>query len=129
MRELIRPKGEQIMVQSTPEPEDRDGNIPAFLAGLLIGSVVGAGTMLLLAPQSGNETRRQIQEKGIELRDQTTGMIEDAMGQVRSTTGKIAIGGRQKAEELKQHGQELLTNQLERASAAAQAAKKAIQSA
>ena len=29
-----------------------------FLGGLLVGSVAGAGMMLLLAPQSGKKTRK-----------------------------------------------------------------------
>jgi gas vesicle protein len=40
-----------------------------FLAGLVTGSVVGASLALLLAPQSGEETRGQIRDKGYELRD------------------------------------------------------------
>ncbi|MDO9130806.1 MAG: YtxH domain-containing protein [Anaerolineales bacterium] len=94
----------------------------------MIGGLAGAVTMLFLAPQSGKDTKMQIREKGIELLDRTTGMMEDAMAQVRLNTNKITVGGRQKAEELKQHGQELLVEQLDRVSAAAQAGKKAIQS-
>jgi len=69
----------------------------------------------------------KIKEKGIELRNRTTGMVEDAIEQVRAGTSKIATTGLQKAEELKQQGQELLAEQLERVSAAAQAGKKAVQ--
>ena len=54
-----------------------------FLTGLLVGGLIGAGTMLLLAPQSGKKTREQIRLKGIELRDQTAGVFEDAMSQTR----------------------------------------------
>jgi gas vesicle protein len=38
-----------------------------FLAGFLVGALVGAAAALLLAPQSGEETRGLIREKGIEL--------------------------------------------------------------
>lgn len=40
-----------------------------FFAGLVTGGVLGAGMALLMAPQSGLETRRQIRNKGIELKD------------------------------------------------------------
>jgi gas vesicle protein len=40
-----------------------------FFAGLVIGGLVGAGLALLLAPQSGAETRGQIRDKGVELKD------------------------------------------------------------
>ena len=109
-------------------PEYHNNNISSVLAGVLIGGLVGAVTMLLLAPQSGKDTRMQIQERGIELRDQATGMMDDAMAQVRSKANKLTVDGRVKAEELKQHGQELLVEQLDRVSAAAKAGKKAIQS-
>ncbi len=112
------------MVNENQEPEYHNNNILGFLVGLLIGGLAGAVTMLLLAPQSGEETRMQIREKGIELRDRTTGMVEDAMAQVRLNTNKITVGGRQKAEELKQNGQELLVEQLDRVSAAVTAGKK-----
>ena len=98
------------------------------LVGMLVGGLAGAVTMLLLAPQSGKDTRMQIQKKGIELRDRTTEMVEDAMTQVRSNVNKIAFGGSEKINELKQHGQELAVEQLDHVSEAAQAGKKAIQS-
>lgn len=99
-----------------------------LLVGMLVGALAGAVTMLLLAPQSGKKTRMQIQEKGIELRDRTTELVEDTLAQVRSKANEITTGGREKFEELKQHGQELAVEQLEHVSEAARAGKKAIQS-
>jgi gas vesicle protein len=40
-----------------------------FIAGFLVGALVGAAAALLLAPHSGEETRTFIREKGIELGD------------------------------------------------------------
>ena len=40
-----------------------------FFVGLMTGGVVGAGLTLLLAPQSGEETRSQIRDKSFELKD------------------------------------------------------------
>ena len=116
------------MANENQEPEYHKSNILSVLAGLLIGSLAGAVTMLLLAPQSGEETRMRIREKGIELRDRTTEIVEDAMAQVRSNANKLTNSGREKFEELKQHGQELVVEQLEHVSEAAQAGKKAIRS-
>jgi gas vesicle protein len=102
-------------------------NTLGVLAGMLIGSLAGALTMLLLAPQSGEETRLQIREKAIELRDRTNVLVEDTMAQVRSSTNKITVVGREKMNELKQQGQGLAIEQLDHVSDAAQAGKKAIQ--
>jgi len=103
-------------------------NVLSVLIGMLVGGLAGAVTMLLLAPQSGKDTRIQLQEKGIELRDRTTGMVEDAMARARLNANKLTMDGREKIKELKQHGQELAVEQLDRVSEAAQAGKKAIQS-
>ena len=46
--------------------QNRDG---LFFAGLVIGGLVGASLALLLAPQSGEETRDQIRDKSLELKD------------------------------------------------------------
>jgi len=114
------------MNNQNQEPVYRN-NVGGVLAGVLIGGLVGAVTMLLVAPQSGEATRMQIQEKGIELRDRTTGIVEDAMTQIRSDSNKLTISGRQKAKELLHQGQTLVVEQLDHVSEAAQAGKKAIQ--
>ena len=48
---------------------DSNSDFGAFLAGFVIGGLVGAATALLLAPQSGEETRTIIRDKSIELKD------------------------------------------------------------
>lgn len=116
------------MIDENQEYEYPTNNTLRVLVGMLLGVLAGAVTMLLLAPQSGKDTRMQLREKGIELRDRTTEMVDETMVQVRSNANKIASGGREKIQELKQHGQELAVEQLERVSEAAQAGKKAIQS-
>lgn len=95
-------------------------NVLGVLAGILVGGLAGAVTMLLLAPQSGEDTRRQIREKSIELRDRTSEMMEDTMAQVRTNTNKIAMG-------VKDYSKEKAVEQLDNVSEAAQAGKKAIQ--
>ena len=57
------------MMNENQEPQVHSNNIFSVLAGMLIGSLAGAVTMLLLAPRSGKDTRTQLMEKGIELRD------------------------------------------------------------
>ena len=41
----------------------------AFFAGLVIGGLVGAALALLLAPQSGEETRAIIRDRSLEYKD------------------------------------------------------------
>lgn len=40
-----------------------------FLTGIVLGTAVGAAAALLLAPQSGQETREVIRERGIEIKN------------------------------------------------------------
>jgi gas vesicle protein len=107
------------------EPQ-HDKSVASVLSGFLIGGLAGAVTVLLIAPQAGKDTRMQIKEKGIELRNRTTEMVGDTVAQVRSNIDKIAFSGREKIKELKEQGQELAVEQLDRVSEAAQAGKKAI---
>lgn len=117
------------MENENREPEYHNGNFLGVVGGVVIGAAAGAAAMLLLAPQSGSDTRMQIREKGMVLRERTAGMMEDAVRRVRLNAKKITVGGREKAEELKNQGKELVAEQLERVSVAAQAGKKAIKAA
>jgi gas vesicle protein len=40
-----------------------------FFRGFMIGGAIGAAAALLIAPRSGEETRTQIREKGIEFKE------------------------------------------------------------
>ena len=109
------------MIHENQEFKYTANNTLGVLGGILIGGLAGAVTMLLLAPQSGRDTRKQIQEKGIELRHRTTELVDETMTQVRTKANKLAVG-------LKDRSQELAVKQLEHVSDAAQAGKEAIQS-
>lgn len=115
------------MINHNQEFKRHDNSALSVLAGLLVGGLAGAVTMLLLAPQSGENTRMQIMEKGIALRDQANEMAEDAMTQLRLDGNKYSILGRRKARNLLKQGQALVAEQLDHVSDAAQAGKKAIQ--
>lgn len=109
------------MIHENQEYVYPTNNILSVLVGMLIGGLAGAVTMLLLAPQSGKDTRQQIQEKGIELRNRTTELVEDTVAQVRTKANKLTV-------DLKERSQEIAGAQLDHVSEAAQAGKKALQS-
>jgi gas vesicle protein len=95
-------------------------NVTGIFVGMLVGGLAGALTMLLLAPQSGKDTRLQIREKAIDLRDRTSEMVEETMAKARTNANKITT-------DLKNQGQKLAVEQLDRVSEAARAGKKAVQ--
>jgi len=117
------------MIDKNQKTERHSNNMVSVLIGMLVGGLAGAVTMLLLAPQSGKRTRIQIQEKGIELRDRATGIVEEAVAQARLDGNKLARDGRRKANELLHQGQSLITEQVENVTDAVKAGKKAIQGA
>ncbi len=82
-----------------------------LLAGLLIGGLAGALTMLLLAPQSGKKTRAKLQRQSHELREQTAETVEDAVAQARGKARQITHDIRKQAEDLEQRGQKMLDGQ------------------
>ncbi len=77
----------------------RDSGFGDFLAGFLLGGLVGAAVALLFAPQSGEETVSMIREKGIELKDRV-GEIrpEDAKKAIKQAFDEAISEGRQAAE-------------------------------
>ncbi len=100
------------------------------LTGMIVGGLIGATAMLFLAPQSGEETRAEIRDKAMELRDRTTGTVKDTVSQVSSKAGDLTDslkgGVKGKAKDWKHKGQDLLVEQLDRASEAVEAARKAV---
>jgi gas vesicle protein len=120
MTAKTRHQGDYKMNSKNQEYSSLANSVLGVLAGILIGGLAGAVAMLLLAPQSGKDTRKQIREKSIELRDRTSEMMEDTMAQVRTNTNKLTMG-------VKDYSKEMAVEQLDNVSDAAQAEKKAIQ--
>jgi gas vesicle protein len=97
------------------------------LSGFLVGSVVGAATALLFAPRSGEETRTEIRDKAIELRDQATDTVRDTVSQAKSKVEDVKDNVRGKVEEFKQRGKYTIDQQLDRVSQAAEKGKQTVQ--
>jgi gas vesicle protein len=65
------------------EKEGGNGGVRTFAAGLMIGALVGAGVALLLAPQSGEETRRALARRARRLADDARERYDDVKHQLR----------------------------------------------
>jgi gas vesicle protein len=106
-----------------------ENNLSGFLAGLmlfaglLMGSLIGAGVMLLLAPQSGKKTRRQIWRKGRDLREQVTDAVDDTVVQVRAKARQVTTNIRDQGEALQQRGQDMVDEGKKRWDAVVEAGK------
>lgn len=106
---------------------EQPSHAKSMLTGLVIGGLVGAGTMLLFAPQAGTRTRTEVQQGALHLRDQTSERVKGKVTQVKSRANQIKMDVQGKAGDLQLQGRGLVVKQLERVSQAAEAGKKAIQ--
>ncbi len=97
-----------------------------ILTGILVGGLIGATAMLFLAPRSGEEMRAEVLDKAQELRDRTADTVKDTVDQVKSRAGDLTGGVKGKSKDLKNKGQDILVEQLDRVSEAVETAKKAI---
>lgn len=85
---------------------DRD-DFGAFLVGFIVGGVSGAITALLLAPQSGEETRTLIKDKTIELRDSATATVEETLEKAEKTAQEAVKHAEKLLEEAKHRAKEV----------------------
>ncbi len=60
----------------------------SVLLAFVLGGMVGAGVALLLAPQSGTETRRKIKELTDDVKEKAADYADTAKGKVVSTVDK-----------------------------------------
>ena len=114
-------------MNSTDSELQHDNRNPGyFVAGMLLGSLLGALVMLLLAPQSGVKTRKQIRRKGRDMRLKTTDAVDDTVDQVRDKAHDITSGIHDQAEALQQRGVDVVDQQKERWTPVFEAGKAAV---
>ena len=54
-----------------------------FLIGFFLGGLIGVAAGILLAPQSGEETRTVLREKGIELKTRAEDLTEEGRARLQ----------------------------------------------
>jgi gas vesicle protein len=82
--------------------------------GLLVGAVLGAASALLLAPASGEETRRALVKKARKAYDDGSELLEDTWEDAERAARRAARAGlkraRSQAARLRDLGEETLEN-------------------
>ncbi len=93
----------------------------AFLIGFIIGGLTGAAIALIMAPQTGEETRAVLRDRAIELRDkaqETAQTVQEQVGTqadvVRSKATDLASKAKASADDLRQRGQVVVEQQRSR---------------
>ena len=72
------------------EDRDEQGGLVSLLAGVGVGVILGGALALLLAPQSGRETRTQLRESA----DDALGRLRDSMDDLRTKVEEISANAR-----------------------------------
>jgi len=78
---------------------NNNSDFGAFMSGLIVGGLIGAVAALLMAPQSGEETRSQIRSSAIDL-----------SSRAQDELSNIQIQAERKLEEIRAQAEELQAN-------------------
>lgn len=106
----------------TTEAQEMTDATKHILTGIVVGGLIGATAMLLLAPRTGEEIRAEIKDKATDLRDRTTETVKETVSQVATKAGQL----KGRSMDIKHRGQDVLLEQLERVSEAVDAAKRVL---
>ena len=88
---------------------ERNDNVVTGALLLLAGAILGAGVALLVAPQSGRQTRRDITRYA----RKTGRKLEGVAGEVAGSIAGMADAVEEKAEEILEKGKDLSRESLE----------------
>lgn len=92
---------------------ESSSRVKPVLGGLLLGGLIGAGTALLFAPQTGEQTRAAIQNKTVELRDRTTEGVKGAVSQVKNKTRQVTSNVLGRGQEVVHQGRDVLEDSMD----------------
>lgn len=79
---------------------DDTKGIGGFLVGFILGGLVGLAVGILLAPQSGEETRTVLREKGIELKVRAEDLTEEGRARLEEAIEEGKEAAAKKRDEL-----------------------------
>jgi gas vesicle protein len=94
------------------ERDDQEGGIMGFLGGMVLGMLMGGTLALIFAPKSGEETRTQLRDTSIQLKERATTVADqvkeqagtvqtqaqDALGQVRERAQSLTETAREQVQ-------------------------------
>jgi gas vesicle protein len=104
--------------------QQQGGYGKGFLLGAVIGGAVGAVVALLFAPKSGRELRQDIADKGEELynkasdllnKDEEPSMVEDVYNEGKARAERIVTNARTQAESILSSAEQVLRDAKSRA--------------
>lgn len=92
----------------------RNTSIFSLISAFAVGGMIGAGVALLMAPQSGQETRDQIRNKSLELKDRAVETAEDTRERAARALNDVTQQTKEKVSSISKRGQEMVDEQKRR---------------
>jgi gas vesicle protein len=83
-------------------------NVISIIGAFAIGGLIGAGIALLMAPQSGEETRNMLRNRSYEMRDRAMETAEETRYKAEKAIDDIADRTKKKTEDIKRQSHEAL---------------------
>ncbi|HET8629048.1 MAG TPA: YtxH domain-containing protein [Thermomicrobiales bacterium] len=105
--------------------DSQESNLLSFLGGLALGTLLGGALALILAPQSGEETRGQLRDTSIQLKERASGVAGGLPGQAQDALGQV----RERAQSLGERAQDQVQHIAIKAPSADEAKGRAQQAA
>lgn len=75
---------------------DHESQVFNFIAGLVLGAVIGAGIAVLTAPAPGRKTRKRVRRAAHELRRTAGDRLDELSDDVRGRVGGAVKGARKR---------------------------------
>jgi gas vesicle protein len=82
--------------EEVPVEYDHETQVFNFIAGLVLGAVIGAGIAILTAPESGRKTRRRVRRMAGEIRKGAGSRLGDLTDDVRGRVDEAVRGARKR---------------------------------
>jgi gas vesicle protein len=86
----------------------RKSSTLSIVSAFAIGSLIGAGVALLMAPNSGYDTRKLIKDKTVEIKDRAVARVDDTRSRAKDTLGDLSNKTREMASNLRRRGQDTI---------------------
>ena len=83
------------------------GDMSAFFTGIIFGGLIGAVTALLMAPQSGEETRKHLSRASNDFRDKAQDGLEDARERAEATVADARRRAERIIEEARERAEQI----------------------
>lgn len=77
------------MRSEEPMEYEEEGQVLNFISGMMLGLAIGAGAAMLMAPASGQKTRKRIRKATRNLAGDTTDRWEDLADDVRDRASQV----------------------------------------